>query len=180
MPSTNVFMIRKRLILLSIVAFFGGGLCSSEVRAQLTSGLEQTYRQYQPASVYRFAETGDITITVNVWGAVQKPGLYEVPKGTRLSKLFSLAGGPAIAERRSRERHTTTLRLVREAEHHGVVFESIMENEILVSNEDPILEEGDVMTVEVLVRQRFSLRDVFPIVAAIGSVALAIERLSAR
>ena len=67
---------------------------------------------------------------------------------------------------------------MREGERENAVFESVMENEILILDDDPILQEGDVMTVEVLVQQRFSLRDVFPIVAAIASLTLAIDRVT--
>lgn len=148
------------------------------MRAQAQLMPDPTRTRYQSAAIYQFADPGDILTTVNVWGAVRYPGLYEVPEGTHLSTLFSLAGGPAIAERRSREQRTIMLRLIRAGEHRDVVFESVMENEILVADEDPVVREGDVMTVEVVVRQRFSLRDVFPVVAALASATLAIERLS--
>ena len=170
-------MTRRSYTFLFFAVLFSGGLCFSKAQAQLT-GMMPTRPQYQSASVYRFAETGDLTITVNVWGAVRNPGLYEVPEGTHLSTLFSLAGGPATAERTTRQRLTTTLKLMREEDREKAVFESVMENEILVLDEDPVLQEGDVMTVEVLVQQRFSLRDVFPIVAAIASLTLAVDRVT--
>ncbi|APF19841.1 polysaccharide biosynthesis/export family protein [Caldithrix abyssi] len=43
---------------------------------------------------YYYAKPGDITITVSLWGFVQKPGLYEVASSTNLIELLSLAGGP--------------------------------------------------------------------------------------
>ena len=166
-------MVRRLSVLLLLL---GGFLGTGRAQTQFTPSLA---RSYQAASVYRFAEPGDIISKVNVWGAVRNPGLYEVPEGTRLSTLLSLAGGPAITERRNRDRRTITLRLIREGEaRRGAVFESLMENEILVSDDDPVLQEGDVLAVEILVRQRFSWKDAFPIVAAIASVALAIERVS--
>lgn len=43
---------------------------------------------------YYYAKPGDITVTVSLWGFVQKPGLYEVSSSTNLIQLLSLAGGP--------------------------------------------------------------------------------------
>ncbi len=43
---------------------------------------------------YYYAKPGDITITVSIWGFVQRPGLYEVASSTDLVNLISLAGGP--------------------------------------------------------------------------------------
>ena len=169
-------MTRRIAALLTFTALLGGGLGASYAQAQFASGLNQPRTDYQSAAVYRFADPGDIVATVNVWGAVRYPGLYEVPEGTHLSVLFSLAGGPSTAERSSRERLTTTLRLIR-GERRAVVFESVMENEILATDEDPVLQKGDVMTVEVLVRQQFSWRDALTITAAVASVAVALDRV---
>ena len=165
------------------MALLAGSFGVGYAQAQRTSSSSPLYAgsRYQSASVYRIAEPGDIVTTVNVWGALRNPGLYEITEGTRLSTLLSMAGGPAIAERRNRDRRTVMVRLIREGEsgaQRTAVFESIMENEILVSDEDPVLQEGDVLAVEILVEQRFSWRDVFPIVAAVASVALAVERVS--
>ncbi len=43
---------------------------------------------------YYYAKPGDITITVSIWGFIQRPGLYEVASSTNLINLISLAGGP--------------------------------------------------------------------------------------
>ncbi len=43
---------------------------------------------------YYYAKPGDITITVSIWGFVQRPGLYEIASSTDLINLISLAGGP--------------------------------------------------------------------------------------
>ncbi len=37
---------------------------------------------------------GAVLMPVNIWGAVQKPGLHQVPTGTDLMQLITLAGGP--------------------------------------------------------------------------------------
>ena len=66
-------------------------LCSA---AAWWSGNEETDRQVrqlveQPA----VAEIQEIKVTVCVSGAVVKPGLYQVPKGSRAQQVIELAGG---------------------------------------------------------------------------------------
>jgi hypothetical protein len=48
----------------------------------------------QAAAFYFIAKPGEITMQVNVWGFVQKPGRYEIPISTDLVELISYAGGP--------------------------------------------------------------------------------------
>ncbi len=139
--------------------------------------IDQTRSRSSVAAYYNFAESGDVTIIVNVWGTVRFPGLYEIPKGTKLNTLFSLAGGPDIRERPRRNQRTIVATLSR-GEAGQVVVETIMENDVTVLTADPELQQGDVLTVESTIRQRFSWRDAFPIVAAVASVALAVERIS--
>ena len=150
---------------------------AGDLRAQST--LEQERSRYSQAAYYNYVEPGDLTILVNVWGTVRNAGLYEVPQGTHLSTLFSIAGGPAIGERHRRDRRSIVIHLSR-AKPEGareVVYEATMDDEIFAMEEDPVLQEGDVLTVETIVRQRLSWRDVFPVVAAVGTVALTVERL---
>lgn len=138
--------------------------------------VDLTRSRYSPAAYYNYAETGDVTILVSVWGTVRNPGLYEIPAETTLSVLFSLAGGPAVTSRRKQDKRTVTARLLR-GPAQDVAFEIEMENEILSLSPDPVLEAGDVLTVDTVQRAGLSWRDVFPVVAAVASVTLAVERL---
>lgn len=165
------------LVRVAVCCFLG--LLGSTGIAQGQSLSDFDRSRYSPAAYYNYAEPGDVTILTNVWGTVRNPGLYEIPRGTHLSTLLSVAGGPAAGPRSNREDRTIFVRLFREeGGQRVVVFEDVMENEIFAAAEDPVLEEGDVLTVETLVQQRFSWRDVFPIVAAVGTVAIAIERIA--
>ena len=153
------------------------GLPALTASAQSLSDFERS--RYSPASYYNYSEAADVTVLVNVWGTVRNPGLYEIPQGTTLSHLLSLAGGPIVSPRQNRQTRTIQVRLFRpDGVGRRVVFESEMENEVIAANEDPTVLEGDVITVETVVRQRFSLRDIFPIIAAVGTVAIAIERIA--
>jgi len=165
----------KRLFFVLLVLGLGAG----RVQAQTTSLSEIDRFRMSPAAYYNYAEKGDITIQVHVWGAVRNPGLYEVAQGTHMSTLYSLAGGPATTPQRSRENQTITVRLSRsEGANLSVVYEAVMENEILVTTDNPVLRDGDVLTTEVLVKQRFNWRDVVPIVNTVALIALALERIS--
>jgi len=102
-----------------------------------------------------------------------------VPKGTKLSELFSLAGGPQVGERFSREKRTIDVKVVRAVgAARNVAYETSMENQIVITSEDPVLQSGDVLSVESVLRKGITWRDVFPVVAAVASVALAIERIT--
>lgn len=150
-------------------------LLCPQVAAAQTVPTDFERSRFSPAAYYNYAEAGDITIRVNVWGTVQNPGLYEIPQGTHLSTLLSVAGGPAAGPRNEREDRTISVRLFRQAGgERGLIFQDVMQNEIFVSQEDPVLQEGDVLAVETTVRQRFNWRDVLPIISASASVGLAI------
>ncbi len=132
------------------------------------------------AAYYNYSDAGDVTIQVHVWGAMRFPGLYEVPRETKLSELISLAGGPQVPERARRSVRRVQLQLHRLTDtSREVVMNLEMENQIVVSDADPVLQSGDVLSAESVVRQTFSVRDLFPIVSAAAALALLIERISA-
>lgn len=143
-------------------------------RAQIA---DITRSRYSPAAYYDYGEPGDVTVIVSVWGTVRYPGLYEVPQGTSLTRLFSLAGGPQATVRLKQNRRWVNARLMR-GRSQEMVYEATMENEILSLTDDPGIQEGDVLTVETVEKPGLSWRDIFPVVAAVASVALAVDRLA--
>ena len=121
----------------------------------------------------------DITIEVKVWGSLQYPGFYEVPQGTRLSTLVTLAGGPQVV-RDAQTRRTYTIRLWRPQPNggpHQTISETRMEDEVLVLNEDPVLLPRDIVVVDEVVKQRFGWRDMLSIVTAIAGIALVVDNV---
>lgn len=150
-------------------------LLCPQVAAAQTVPTDFERSRFSPAAYYNYAEAGDVTILANVWGTVRNPGLYKIPQGTHLSTLLSVAGGPAADVRNERNDQTISLRLYRnEGGVRRVVFEDVMTNEIFASSEDPVLQEGDILAVETIVKQRFNWRDVLPFISASASVGLAI------
>jgi hypothetical protein len=131
--------------------------------------------QYSPAAYYRYVEPGEVTMLVKVWGTVRNPGLYEVPVGTRLTTILSVAGGPAITSRNRGERRSILIGLTRPDDTGGsVIFETVMEDGALANIEDPMLQSGDIISVDTVTRQRFSWQNALPIVSALSSVGLVI------
>ena len=147
------------------------------VQAQNLNELRQS--NLNTAAFYNYSEPGDVTIFVHGWGALRFPGLYEVPRGTNLRQMFSLAGGPQLGMRTKRSQRRLKVSLMREVNGVPEVLYSVeMVNEIQGLEQEFELHSGDIIVVEAVDRARLSWRDIFPIVGSIASVAVAIERLT--
>ena len=158
------------------IFFFFLFVLSGQIRAQVVD-LDRS--RLSQAAFYNYSEEGDITIKVHVWGAVRFPGLYEIPRGSKLSELVSLAGGPQFAERTRRSRRTVRMKLHRPSgEHKPVVYDIEMENQIVVDGEDPVISHGDVLSFESVVEQGFRWRDLFPVVSMVGTLVLIVDSVS--
>ena len=155
--------------------FVMAGVAVEGISAQTLDDLRARAGAY-----YRFADATDITIEVKVWGVVSNPGLYEVRQGLNLSTLLTLAGGPQASGRDPRTRSTLTIRLWRLQPNGGpyqAIFETQMQGEIVVLNDDPVLLSGDVIVADEVVEQRFGWRDGLTILTAVGTVVLIIDRI---
>ncbi len=121
---------------------------------------------------------GAPTVQVQILGAVPLPGLYELTAGAKLGEALALAGGPTMGTRFRLNPRTVTVRLYRPAANPTAPFyESELEANILRPGEHPVLEDGDIMTIEVVQRQSIGWRDIIALVNTVGLVALAIERI---
>ena len=130
---------------------------------------------YGPAAYYKYQEAGDLTIKVQTWGNVRFPGLHEVARETRLSRLLSLAGGPALEERRRQDRRRVVLQLYRPGQNAGApIFEQTMTGGVVNLTDDPLLLEGDVLTVDIVTKEGTTWRDYVPVITSAASVVLGI------
>jgi hypothetical protein len=121
------------------------------------------------ASVYAFARPGDATKRVYVWGAVQRPGVYEVVTTTDLSALLSLAGGPLLPVTNDETEQRITLRLYRtEGEVRRAVFTAPVDS--LLQRPLPMPAEGDVVEITVSQRRIRTWRDNLTYVSAGASL----------
>ena len=134
---------------------------------------------YSPAAYYRYEDAGDLTIRVQAWGNLRYPGLHEIAQGARVSRLLSLAGGPALAERRQEDRRRIVVQLYRPTSGGAtsLVFEKEMRNGVVGFDEDPVLQEGDVLTVDAVVKQGYTWRDYVPVATSAASVVIGIASI---
>ena len=135
---------------------------------------------------YVFTKRGDLPIHVSVWGQARNPGRYEIPEGTNLSQLLSLAGGPGFdtrgfimgidARERQRRGHTS-IRISRSGgDNTEVVLESRIDD-LLKNSEfrNFKLSDGDVIMIDMI--QRFNIWDAVMIISSSASLILLLDRI---
>ena len=153
--------------------------CANVSHGQTIRATDLDFSRLNSAAVYKYAESGDVTVLVNVWGTVRFPGRYELRQGVHLGDLISLAGGPLDRplDPEATER-TIRIKLSRGGEQgRRIVFDSILA-EIVESPESyPVLQEGDVLLIETLDYQKFRLRDALPIANLFATLALIVVRV---
>lgn len=163
----------RTLVVLFLLAWASAGAAQAQIDDITQAGSGQ-------AAYYNYASPSDVTIIVNVWGQVQHPGVYEVPRDMSLSRLFSLAGGPNIGARSAGRDRTLTVRLSRqqgETAEREIIFDVTMEDEVFAFEEDPVLQDGDVLVAETYTRERFTWRDVLSVLSGVGTTLLLVERV---
>lgn len=152
-------------------------------RAQGFEGLIDQRYMYNRGGFYTYADPGDITITVNVWGNVRFPGLYELRKGTSLGEVISYCGSSeetALLSTRRTRQTVVKLSRVDESGARQVVFEEEL-RELVNAPSIPIVEEGDVVLIDVIESERLNWRDLVPvggIVLGAANLILAIIALN--
>ena len=135
----------------------------------------------QGAAVYRYVEPGNPTMDVRVWGAVGRPGVYQVARDTDLIALLTLAGGPMISVDDDRVRRNVSVQVTRgDGASRARVAEMPLEELTFGTARLPDLQNGDVVTVNVVSRSRFTWRDALTVVSSAGTVALLVLRISDR
>lgn len=88
---TNTMRINFKVLTLIFIVF--GGIA--------TSGIAQTGNIYQSQTFrlgeafYRVAEVTQLADTVLIWGDIQLPGTYLVPRGVNLAQMIAFAKGPS-------------------------------------------------------------------------------------
>lgn len=94
---------------------------------------------------YRFAETNELTIVVNLLGAVASPGRYELSRSIDLVNLLALAGGPRESADLSDVRITRTVRTSSKVERREIRID--VEKFNSVDETDLVLNQGDIIYV---------------------------------
>ncbi|CUU04379.1 polysaccharide export outer membrane protein [Candidatus Thermokryptus mobilis] len=130
-------MLKKAIILLlSFASISFAQLFESGTRI-VTGGGSSAY--------YFVGKTGELTITVNLWGFVRNPGRYEVPSSTDLVQLISYGGGPL------KEAKLKDVKIIRSVREDTTIVEKVIKVNVEKIIEDgepsPILLPGDTVVV---------------------------------
>ena len=146
------------------------------------------------AAQYHLGDKDQILMKVNVWGYVQKPGQYVVPRNTDLISLISFAGGPidgadlakvsiirggdqSLAYNNGHD--ATNGRSQKVPIIEANVKESLKTGEIW---NIPILQAGDTVMIPQSrghkIKGFFGLNSMFSVIAAFASVVVIMDRLA--
>ncbi|RMD91337.1 MAG: hypothetical protein D6813_07835 [Calditrichaeota bacterium] len=182
-----MFSIKKFKIFIIIITLF---LSSGSLQAQESDRSQMLNR----ASQYILGDKDQILIKVNVWGFVQSPGQYLIPRHTDLISLISFAGGPREGA------NLTQVKIIREAEaknnaHDGNGHDGDEQNsrapiytinvkEYLETGRTdliPTLEAGDTILIPQSFGNKFKnflgVTSVVGLLAATATLVLVFERL---
>ena len=166
---------RLKCIALATILTIGLGLPPA-VQAQTTTVLPENWAG--GGAFYDLAAPTAVTVQVHVWGSVGQPGIYQIPRGTKLSTLYSVAGGPTAAPQSPRQRSKTTIRLLRPVgDDYDEIYVQEFKNTPPPFVDDPILLTGDVLSVETRIRERLNWMSVVSTTSSILSVVLIYYRL---
>lgn len=129
-------------------------------------------------SHYYFAQPGEITKRVSVWGTVRQSGVYFVRSGVDLVELLSLAGGPSLTARAENVDREVTIRLYRlDGDQRILAYEETLLNMIAEPGAYPALLADDVVEVETVEDRLWTFRDTVTVIGAVATSVVAIERL---
>jgi NADH:ubiquinone oxidoreductase subunit F (NADH-binding) len=140
----------------------------SNAQSNSTTGLSTA----QAAAFYYIAKPGEITMQVNVWGFVQKPGRYEIPISTDLVELLSFAGGPMQYAK------LDEVKIIRLADSTEVgrrdILVDLTDPEEMIA-ENLSLRQGDTIFLDHT--SWVTLRDVFTVVSTAAIVTAAVSQV---
>jgi hypothetical protein len=137
--------------------------------------------RYGAGGVYRYVDLGERFVSVGIYGSVRFPGLYEVPVGTDVNTLMSMAGGAQLPwDRRQQDTRTVYFKLFREGPsgESDLFYEYQMEDVLSSIPNDIELQGGDVITVDSVLEQGFIWRDYLPLASVGISAILLIVQLA--
>ena len=109
---------------------------------------------------------------VAVWGAVARPGIYEVGPGLTARDAVALAGGPVLQPLDDSESRTTTVQVFRGDATGAPAYKQTLQ--AFLSAPPPDLVDGDVIQIESTVSQGWTNRDTFAVLGIATSGAIAV------
>ncbi len=178
MASTNTAHMFRRIALVLVFLALSGSV--QHVLAQNAISPEVRSR-YGAGGVYRYVDLGERFISVGVHGSIRLPGLYEIPVGTDINTLISMAAGAQLSgSQLEQDTRTLVFKLFRDGsgdDESALFYEYRMEDVLTSIPEDIVLESGDMLTIDSVTEQGFVWRDYLTIASAGISAILLIVQL---
>ena len=176
-----------RIVIAGIFLFTG--LFLSKTQAQVQQG-QQLYQSQQfrlGERIIRVAEPGQLADTLNVWGDVNSPGRYLVPKNTTLPQLISYSFGPQTIRDRESNLDWSKMRVeINISEYSPETGQETVKN-FKYKFDEPLpegmrqfdLENNQVVSIQVKRRPAFIdyVRVIAPVISGVATSILIIERL---
>jgi hypothetical protein len=150
-------------------------LLASALWSPASAQLEASFggRQSMSSTAYYYiSKAGEITMPINLWGAVNNPGRYEIPISTDLVELLSFAGGPTSNAIMDEVRIVRTVR--RDNLMRKVEFEVNLDEMQKLDEKALDLEPGDTIIIE---GRNMNWQDYALIVSTVATLAVAISSL---
>jgi len=150
------------------------------------------------ASQYYLGDKGEVLMKINVWGYIERPGQYVVPRHTDLISLISFAGGPReganLSEVKIIRGGEVVATAATDGNNSGVIGNRLSQRvPILTINVKEHLEKGEMARIPILqandtiiitqtagnkISRFFGFNSIFSVITAMASVALIVDRLS--
>lgn len=137
--------------------------------------------------VVQISQPGEESVLVNLWGDVNAPGRFMIPKGTTLIELISFARGPASFRTGETTLDWSKLRVQvnvsrrsKELEMDEVVnFRFRYTQQLPTGMRDYVLQEDDFVTLEVKRQAAFVdyMRIIGPISTVLAATILLVDKL---
>lgn len=148
----------------------------------------QFSQQFRMAErIIRIAEPGQIADTLNVWGDINSPGRYLIPRNTKLPELISYSFGPSTLRNSETTLDWSKLRLEVKVSRYNNSQKRVQVQSFKYRYDQPEPEEmfeydlrnNDIVTVQVKRRPAFIdyVRVIAPVVSSAAAGFLIIERL---
>lgn len=159
-----------------------------DVHAQQQGRQLQFSQQFRLGErIIRVAEPGQLADTLNVWGDVNSPGRYLIPRGTSLPELISYAFGPQTIRSNEAELDWSKMRVeVNISEYNPETgaeevknFEYRFDEPLPAGMRTFDLENNQVVAIQVKRRPAFVdyVRVIAPVISSVATGFLIIERL---
>lgn len=179
-------MLKKIVYNLFFVSFFVG--IAYPAAAQVQGRQLEYSNQFRIAErIIRIAEPGEFADTLNVWGDVNSPGRYLIPRSTTLPELISYSFGPTSFRNNETELNWSKLRLEIKVSRYNQNDKSVSVRTFNYRYKDPEpaelfeynLQNNDIITLQVKRRPAFIdyVRVIAPVVSSAAAGFLIVERL---